>query len=124
MDIKTQLIEISEPHINDEICGFIHKSGDDFVFKSAKNRSPSPDEFFYISSIDFLKAKEDNLVAIFHNHCEGTEEPSSFDLIMTENTCFPAVIYSNLTKKFGVFVPKYIDWDVKDIEGLREQLND
>jgi proteasome lid subunit RPN8/RPN11 len=125
MDIKQQLIDIATPHINDEVCGFICKNEKGYFYVPSVNRSPEPDTFFYISSIDFLKIKSDNnLVAIFHNHMEDSEDPSEFDRVVAENICYPMVIYSNLTRNFSVFIPKHIDCDVKDVDGLRELLND
>jgi proteasome lid subunit RPN8/RPN11 len=125
MDIKKQLIDVSTPHINDEVCGFVCRGDGGYFYLEAKNRSPEPDQFFYISSVDFLKAKRDNnLVAIFHNHTNESEEPSHFDKVVSENVCFPMVIYSNMTKAFNIFVPEELDCDPKDIEKLRSELND
>jgi len=124
MDIKQQLKEAAAPHINDETCGFICHDGE-FKYIPVKNRSPYPDQFFYISAIDFLRIKEENnLIAIFHNHCDGTESASRFDKTMSQNACYPMVIYSNLLDKFNIFVPDELDSDVKTIEDLKVKLND
>jgi len=123
MDIKNKLIEIASPHINDEICGFICEKDGDFYYVNSKNRSPYPDQFFYISAMDFLQVqREHSLVAIFHNHSQEDEGPSQFDKTVGENVCLPMVIYSNLSNKFHIFVPEELDCDVKAIEGLREKL--
>jgi len=123
MDIKKQLINAAEPHIQDEICGFICLKEEKYYYVPVKNRSPHPDQFFYISAIDFLQIqKEHNLIGIFHNHAKEDEMPSQFDKTLGENICFPMVIYSNLSKKFHIFIPKDIDCDVKLVEGLRDRL--
>lgn len=123
MDIKQQLIDVARPHINDEICGFICEKEGDYYYLESRNRSPYPDKFFYISAIDFLRVKQDhNLVGVFHNHSQESEEPSDFDKTISENICYPMVIWSNLSGKFHIFVPKDLDCDVKIVEGLRKQL--
>lgn len=123
MDIKQQLINVASPHINDEICGFICEKDGEYYYLKSKNRSPYPDKFFYISALDFLKTKEDhNLVGVFHNHAKESEDPSDFDKILGENICYPMIIWSNMSKKFHIFVPKDIDCDVKIVDGLREKL--
>ena len=123
MDIKQQLIDVATPHINDEVCGFICEKEGDYYYLASRNRSPYPDKFFYISAIDFLQVqKEHNLVGVFHNHSQEDEQPSEFDKTIGENICFPMIIYSNISQKFNVFVPKELDCDVKIVEGLRKKL--
>lgn len=124
MDIKNKLISLSESHINDEMCGFICLS-DDFYFIEVFNRSPEPDKYFYIPSIEFLKIKtKHKIISIFHNHFSTTENESEFDKGVAENICYPMVIYSNITKKFNFYIPEKINCDVKEIERLKEVLND
>ena len=125
MDIKNILIQISKLHENDESCGFIYKKDENFCFLEVENRSQEKDKYFIIPSIDFLRIKsENNLIAIFHNHFSTPEKESAFDRSVSENICYPMVIYSNLTKKFNFYVPEYLECDVKDVERLKEILND
>lgn len=124
MDIKEELKEISQRHINEEICGFICLDKD-FYFIQTQNRSSEPNRYFYVSSMDFLKIKSENkVIAVFHNHFSTTEKESDFDRSVSENICYPMVIYSNITKKFNFYIPEYLESNVKDIERLKEILND
>lgn len=123
MDIKTQLINASEKCINEEMCGFICANKDYFYFLQVKNKSPEPHKYFIIPALDFLKIKkENNLIALFHNHFSTSERESDFDKSVSENTCLPLVIYSNVTKKFNFYIPNYISCDVKEINRLKEIL--
>lgn len=124
MKIKEELVNFSNKNITKEVCGFICLS-EDFYFREVKNRASDPNLYFHMSTIDFLHIKNtENIVAIFHNHPNYTEDQSKFDISMSENICLPSVIYSNLTEKFSIFIPNTFDSDVKDIERLKEILND
>jgi len=118
-NIKEIIKEISEKSINQEICGFICFN-DNFYVKQVSNRASNPDVYFHMSTIDYLDIKKNNnIVAIFHNHPTYTESQSVFDKTMAENICLPSIVYSNLTKNFSIFIPDSITSDVKDLERLK-----
>lgn len=122
--IKDILIEESEKSITQEICGFICL-GENFYFKEVKNRASDPNVYFHMSTIDFLSIKNNNkIISIFHNHPNNIENQSSFDKNIADNICLPSIVYSNMTKKFSIFIPDSIDSDVKDVERLKEEIFD
>lgn len=125
MDIKQELINKSLNSPATEICHFICKNDSDFYVVEAKNRSGQPRSLFFIPAIDFLNVKTNHeLVAVFHNHIKGPAATSKWDRTTSDNICYPLVIYSNTQKKFGFYVPQQCDVDVKDIDRLKEILND
>ncbi len=123
MKIKDILISVSNENPFMETCGFIINEDGEFNYLPQKNSAPNPNEMFHIPAINFLNAKQKyNLVAIFHNHLIEDPKPSKFDQSVAEITCYPMVIYSNLTKNFHIYEPKWMDVDVNILEGLRNSL--
>jgi len=125
MDIKKELVQRSLDSPTTEICHFICQNDKGFYLVEGKNKSGQPRQIFFIPAIDFLHVKNNHkLVAIFHNHAKGMAVLSQWDKSTADNICYPMVVFSNTQKKFGFYTPQYCDTDVKDIERLKEVLND
>lgn len=122
--IKDILIEESNKNITQEICGFICLN-ENFYFIEVNNRASDPNTYFHMSTIDYLNIKNNNnIISLFHNHPNNIENQSSFDKNIADNICLPSIVYSNMTKKFSIFIPDSIDSDVKDVERLKEEIFD
>jgi proteasome lid subunit RPN8/RPN11 len=80
---------------------------------------------FSIKPIDFLQAKlNNNLVAVFHTHVEGSEKFSEYDKENSENCLCPFLVYSLETKKFSLFDKSYFERSEKCVNKLRGILDD
>jgi len=107
----------------EEVCGFIILKDDKFDILEVENMAEDKESEFYISAKSFLYARENNqLVAVFHSHPNGTEESSQYDKNCSEATCIPFVIFSTQTRKFSVYVPEFLDVDEEIIKKLKDQL--
>lgn len=125
MDIKQELIKRSLDSPAIEICHFICKNDEGFYLVEGKNRSGEPRQLFFIPALDFRNVKNNhNLIAIFHNHIKSMAVMSEWDKSTSDNICYPMVVFSNTQKKFGFYTPQYCEVDVKDIDRLKEKLND
>ena len=114
--------EISHKNFTREICGFLgfdHKSNC-YVVQREENISPDPRTYFLINPLNYLLFKDQyDMVAIFHSHIVGNEEPSEFDVKMADNCCQPFLIYSLNTKKINIYTPKTIEADVNILERIK-----
>lgn len=107
----------------EEVCGFIVLKDNEFDIVEVENMAEDKESEFYISAKSFLHARENNkLVAVFHSHPNGNEEPSPYDKNCSEATCVPFVIFSNQTQKFSIYIPEFLDVDKETIEKLKTQL--
>jgi len=121
--IKRKLQIECERIVHQEVCGFIVKNGDDFDLIPVQNRSPKPEEQFYIPAKEFLHIKTNNeIVAVYHSHPTGPAKSSEFDETTSEVICYPFVIYSIDETMFCVYEPEYSDANSKDIEQLKKEL--
>ena len=108
-----------------EICGFIGYSSylKKYVAQIEQNISLDPQNFFSISPAKYLNFKHSyDLIAIFHSHVVGDENPSEFDIKMSENCCTPFMIFSINSKKFYFYEPQNQEYDVKLVAGFKEQI--
>ena len=110
----SKIAEISEKKFIQEICGILGYDGENYVIQECKNISEKPAECFVMDPLQYLLFKEQySTIAIFHSHIVGDETPSEFDIIMSENSCVPFLIYSLNTKNVYIHTPKHIDADEK-----------
>ena len=122
--IKRKLQIECERIVHQEVCGFIVKNENDFDLIPVQNRSPKPEEQFYIPAKEFLHIKTNNeIVAVYHSHARGTSEPSDFDLKTADLICYPFVIYSIEKNDFHIHVPEFSDANKEDVEKLKKSLN-
>lgn len=106
-----------------EICGFLgyDRSSDKYVVSQEDNISEDPSKYFMIDPINYLLFKDDyEMVAIYHSHLEGSEQPSKFDIKMAESCCDPFLIYSLETKKSHIYEPKNMDLDVSILNRVKD----
>ena len=112
-----------EKRFNQEVCGIIGRSGDDYIVQECKNISDRPAECFVLDPIQYLLFKDEySTIAIFHSHIVGDESPSEFDIMMSENSCIPFLIYSLNTKSVYIHTPKYIDADEEHLNKIKEKV--
>jgi proteasome lid subunit RPN8/RPN11 len=120
-DLLLFLKKNSESNLLTEICGFVGKVKNRFLYRQMQNRSKDPNIYFIIDPFDHLSFIKDNeVLLVFHSHLYGDENPSEFDLKTSENCCFPFLIYSVTTEKFSIYEPQYKDYDVNIIRRLKE----
>lgn len=106
--ILEKISEWSSSHNFFEVCGFVGlDKNNDYKAIFCENRAENPKNSFLIDPLEYLNfINEYEQVFIFHSHILGNEEPSEKDVMMSENSCFPFLIYSLNTKKFFVYEPK------------------
>jgi len=123
--IQDFLINHSHKNKINEICGFIGYDTDtkEFVATIEKNEAIDTKSFFSICPVKYLKFKKQySLVAVFHSHIIGDENPSEFDIKMAESACLSFVIYSLNSENFYIYEPKFPDYDVKIMERIKVKI--
>lgn len=117
--------EISEEKVLQEMCGLFGKCEDGYIVQECKNISRDPRNTFALDPLQFLMFKEKyQPIALFHSHIIGNEEPSDFDILMSENSCIPFIIYALNTKKMHIHTPEDSDVNFKLIKKTKEKIND
>jgi proteasome lid subunit RPN8/RPN11 len=117
--------ENSHLYCSNEICGFIGWDDEEqkFVVSIEKNQAEDPRNFFMISPSSYYQfAYKYDMLGIFHSHIIGDEQPSEFDIKMSEACCLPFLIYSLNTKNFNIYEPKHSELNVKAFARLKEKL--
>jgi proteasome lid subunit RPN8/RPN11 len=121
---KNDLIEYANTDLKKEVCGFVCYKDDKLIFKPAKNHS-NDDDIFLINPADFLQVKlTGELLAIFHTHVSGREDPSEYDIKNSKNCLCPFLIYSLATKRFNLFDMPNFQRSEKGVIMLKEYLDD
>lgn len=119
----SKIAEISEKKFTQEVCGILGYDGSNYIIQECKNISDNPSQQFVMDPIQYLMFKEEySTIAIFHSHITGDEKPSEFDIMMSENSCVPFLIYSLNTKSVYIHTPKHIDADKKNLEKVKEKI--
>lgn len=119
----TKIAEMCEKKVSIEVCGILGYDGDNYIIQECKNISEKPSEQFILDPIQYLMFKDEySTIAIFHSHIVGDETPSDFDIMMSENSCVPFLIYSLNTKKIHIHTPKYIDADEKKLNKIKQKI--
>lgn len=99
----------SHQYPTQEMCGFLgfDDSRKEYVISLEDNIAQDPQNYFAISPVRFLKFKSTyKMMAVWHSHIYGSEEPSLFDERMAEGCQYPFFIYSCQTKTTGIFIPE------------------
>lgn len=116
-----QIKEWSKERKSLEICGFLGFKDDEYVSLLCENISQQPSKYFAIDPVEYLNFKDQNeTICVFHSHINGNEEPSEFDVSMSENCCLPFMIYSLNTDKFCLYKPKNSDAKEELLEQIQE----
>lgn len=124
-DIKDFIISHSICNFNNEICGFIGFDEIEkcFVATLEKNESSDPRSFFSINPASYLKFKNQySMLSIFHSHVIGDENPSDFDIRMSEASCLTFTIFSINSHKFYIYEPQNKDYNVNILTRLKEKI--
>lgn len=116
-----KIAELSEKVFTQEICGLLGEKEGIYILQECKNISPSPSTSFTLDPLQFILFKSEfEPLAIYHSHIIGNEEPSDFDIVMSENSCIPFMIYALNTKKHKLYVPKISDANEKTIKKIEK----
>ena len=121
-ELLLKLSELAHSYLALEVCGFIgfDKKKKNFVLQLEKNEADDPSSYFIINPLNYLLFKEKyDMVAIFHSHIIGNEEPSEFDIKMATVCCQPFLIYSLNTKKTYIFTPQKTESNVKILNRIK-----
>lgn len=124
-EIKDFIMNHSCKNFHNEICGFIGFDENEkcFIATVEKNESTDPKSFFIINPVAYLKFKNQySLLSIFHSHIIGDENPSEFDIKMSESCCLAFTIFSINSKKFHIYEPKNSDYDVKILQRIKDKI--
>jgi len=106
-DIINVICNWSEQFFSQEVCGFVGVKNDIYTAILCHNKSRSPKNTFTIDPVDYLFFVEEyEPIFIFHSHVVGDEKFSKEDIIMSENSCLPFIVYSLNTKKLNFHQPK------------------
>jgi proteasome lid subunit RPN8/RPN11 len=123
--IKNFIVNHSFNNSYVEICGFVgfDEKTDKYIATIEKNIAQDPRNFFAISPVKYLNFKKDyDMIGIFHSHIIGDENPSEFDIKMSDTCCLPFIIYSLNSKNFYFYEPHYKDYNVKTITRFKDKL--
>jgi len=92
-----------------ESCGlFIYnESFSDFSFLPLENQDIKNKNFFTIDNKIFYSLyNKDRIISLFHTHVDCNEDPSHFDIEISESLGLPSLIYSLQTKEFSLTYPQ------------------
>lgn len=124
-EIKDFIMNNALLNMNIEICGFLgfDKNSKKYIAKIEENQSTDPKNHFMMNPVSYLNFKNQyDLIGIFHSHVIYDEQPSEFDIKMSESTCLPFIIFSINSKKFSIYEPQNKDYDVNILERLKVKL--
>ncbi len=124
--IKECLEEIAsfcELSIVNEVCGLVGFSDGEYVFQEGKNIATDPRHNFVLDPLQYLVFKDAyKVITIFHSHVIGDEEPSDFDILMSENSRVPFTVYSLNTKKYYIYRPNNPETELELLEKFEDEL--
>tara|TARA_R110002020_G_scaffold237040_3_gene449327 strand:+ start:4554 stop:4973 length:420 start_codon:yes stop_codon:yes gene_type:complete len=118
----TKIKEIAHSNFKREICGFLgfNKDKKQYLVQIQENVSEDPSNFFLINPLSYLLFKDNcEMIGVFHSHITGDENPSEFDVKMSENCCQPFIIYSLNSKKINIYTPKTSEVDVNILNRIK-----
>lgn len=99
-DIYLELKKYSLENASIESCGLIYEKDEKMFFEKCINTHSEPENFFKISTQDYLRVSNlGTIKAVFHSHPK-TEGPSARDIQVSKNLDIPFLIYSIKKNKF------------------------
>tara|TARA_R110000772_G_C13044110_1_gene413315 strand:+ start:32 stop:475 length:444 start_codon:yes stop_codon:yes gene_type:complete len=120
-----KISEISESKVSQEVCGLLGKKKDYYVIQECINISETPRDQFVLDPIQYVLFKNEyEPIALFHSHIVGDESPSDYDILMSENSCLPFMIYALNTKAFYIHVPKNLDVDIELVKKTQYKIEE
>ena len=123
MSIKRKIELECEKDVSEERCGFIIYKDGELDLIMCENRAEDKKNQFYIPAKEFLYIKNNNdIVAVYHSHNDGTENPSDFDIKSADIICYPFLIYCTKNNKFGIHEPEYSDAKPEQLKYLKEAI--
>lgn len=123
-DLIDFLKQEAESCLFSELCALVGlDSENNLIYKKMENRSDKPYHYFIIDAYDYLNfTLENKCLFVFHTHLVGDEKPSEFDIVTSENCCYPFLIYSITNEKFGFYEPHHKEYDVRIIEEIKKNI--
>lgn len=108
-----KIISHAESKPDQEVCGVVLLCPDLSVeIKQESNINPDPVNSFTISPQKLINYQvKYNLLGIYHTHPFSGENPSEQDIINSEESGIPYLIYSLITKKFFLYYPESFEPD-------------
>ena len=101
------IVEHAEEFPHEEVCGTVELDQNLMVkVNREKNQSIDKEKMFSMSPLTVLKRKK--LLGIYHSHPNTDENPSEYDIGMSEEMGIPFLIYSLITKKFFLSGRPYV----------------
>lgn len=98
------ICEEAEKNYPNESCGLILKKGKKQRFVSVPNTSTNPGSEFLMNKVDVEAAAEgDEIIAIWHTHCDESSKASQADIWCCEAMALPWVIVAIYKKEDGTF---------------------
>ena len=123
MSIKRKVEFECEKDVSEERCGFVVWKDGELNLIMCENRAEDKKNQFYIPAKEFLYIKNNqDIVAIYHSHNDGTEKPSDFDIKSADIICYPFLIYCTKNNKFGIYEPEYSDAKKEQLDQLRKEI--
>lgn len=124
--IKESLKEVAdfcEGSLINEVCGLIGFDDEEYIFQEGKNIATDPRHNFVLDPLQYLMFKNKyEVITIFHSHIIGDEEPSDFDILMSENSCVPFSVYSLNTKKYYIHRPRDPETNLDFLEEFEKEI--
>lgn len=111
-------------YLSNEVCGLIGYDGEQYVFEEGKNIANDTRSNFVLDPLQYLLFKNKyQTICIFHSHVVGDEEPSEFDILMSENSCISFCIYALNTKRYYLHRPRELEVDLDLLNRFEEEIN-
>lgn len=106
-----EIISYSKDNKVEEICGFVLLCPDNSVeITKEVNVNPDPSKSFSISPQKFINYSINRkILGIYHSHPFSDESPSAQDILCSEESGIPYLIYSLQTNKFFLYYPGSYD---------------
>lgn len=125
-NIKQTLQEIAdfcEGSLMNEVCGLVGFHNENYIFQEGKNVASDPRHNFVLDPLQYLMFKDEyEVITVFHSHVIGDEEPSDFDVLMSENSCVPFSVYSLNTKKYYIHRPSHPETDLDLLSKFEDEI--
>jgi proteasome lid subunit RPN8/RPN11 len=92
-----------------EVCGFVILNDfGEVEIEPCENIHPDKTNGFKIQTKVFLDSLKKDVLAIYHSHPFDSSDPSSHDLVQSQELCTPFVIYSVKYDNFYIHIPKSV----------------
>lgn len=106
-EIKESIKKHALEEFPNECCGLIINNDNNIKALRCKNISDYPTEHFIINPKDYLRAESiGKIIAYYHSHSNNNPDFSKADIIVSENSKIPAILFTN--NELKTYNPKNI----------------